>query len=122
MFASQFEGVASQRQRAGGIAQALDVEPGYLFLESTRPEQKVAGGNTCVLEIQLAPLFAVHETGRFPYRESRRSPFDQHRAYSFQSRPKAHIDQEQIRLWAVGGEYLAAVDQVVAAILAGAGL
>ncbi|MPM84490.1 hypothetical protein SDC9_131562 [bioreactor metagenome] len=56
------------------------------------------------------------------HHKARRALFDQHRTDATHAGAKAHIDQEQLGLRAVGGEHLAAVDDVVVAVLSRTGL
>src|SRR5262245_41584414 len=94
MLARLVEGITPERQRACGIADALDVEPGHLLLEAAGPEQHVLGRHAAIVEVQLAPLLAAHEGRRLADDEARRAAFDDHRADAADAGTEAHIDEE----------------------------
>src|SRR6185437_10653781 len=62
--------VAAEGERAGGVADTLDVEPRHLLLEAARTEQHVLGADAAILEMQFAPQFAAHELLRRADREA----------------------------------------------------
>ena len=121
MFTRHIETVTPQGQRARGIAQALHVEAGDLFFEPANAQQHLAGRDAAVFKIQLAPLLATHEVGRLANGEPRRAALHQHRANAVHPGAKAHINQKQRRMRAVGGKHLAAVDDHRIALQRGAG-
>src|SRR5262245_8172401 len=122
MLARLVEGVAAEGERAGGIAEALDVEAGHLLLEAAGSEQDILCRDAAILEMQLAPLLAAHEARRLADGEARRIALDDHRADAADPGPVAHIDEEDRGVPAEGGEHLAAIDDVVRAVRLGAGL
>src|SRR5262245_49342448 len=59
--ACALERVAAERERARGVAEALDVEAGHLLLEAAFAEQDHVLGYAHVFEVQLGPFLAGHE-------------------------------------------------------------
>src|SRR5882757_11482218 len=116
MLARLIEGIAPERERARGIAEALDVETGHLLLEAAGPEQHVLRRDAAVLEMELAPFLAAHELRRLADGEARRVALDDDRADAAHTGPIAHIDEKDRGVWAEGGKQLAAVDDVVRAV------
>src|SRR3981081_4487345 len=94
MLARLIEGIAPERERARGIAEALDVETGHLLLEAAGPAHDGLRRDAAVLEMELPPFLAAHEARRLPDLEARRVALDDHRADAAQPRSVAHIDEE----------------------------
>src|SRR5215211_503776 len=121
IIARRIERIAPERQRAGGVADALDIEARDLLLESARPEQHVFRGNAAALEMQLAPLLAAHKTRRRADRETRRATLDNYRTDAFQPGSVTHIYKKYCSIWAEGRKHLGAVDDVMRAVRSRAG-
>src|SRR5215204_1674534 len=98
MLARLVEGVAPERERAGAVAEPLDVEASHLLLEAARSEQHVGGRDAAVLEVEPAPLLTTHEARRRTDAEAGRVALDQHRADAAGAGAVAHVDQEQRRI------------------------
>src|SRR5215831_889620 len=122
MLARLVEGITPERQRARGVAEALDVETRHLLLEAARSQQDVLRRNAAIFEMEFAPLFAAHEARGLPDGKARRAALDDHRADAADTWPVAHIDQKNPRVRAEAGKQLAAVDDVMRAVGLRAGL
>ena len=75
---SRLVGVAAERERACGVADAFDVESGDQLLEPALLEQQSIGGNEDIVEVDLRPLFVGHELRALAEAHSRRLQVDQH--------------------------------------------
>src|SRR5262249_305086 len=122
MLARLVERITPERQRARGVAEALDVEARHLLLEAAGSKQDVLRRNAAIVEMQFAPLLAAHEARGLPDDKARRAALDDHRADPADARPVAHIDQKNRRIRAEAGKELAAVDDVMGAVGLRAGL
>src|SRR5215510_4559003 len=80
MLARLIEGITSERQRARGIAEALDVEARHLLLEAAGSKQDVLRRNAAIVEMQFAPLLAAHKARGLPDGKARRAALDDHRS------------------------------------------
>ena len=122
MLAGDVEGVTSKGQRAGRVAQALDVERRDLLLEAALAQQDVLRADIDVFEIELAPVVAADIAGRTAEGEALLPALDKDRADAVHTWAVTHIDQEQVGVRAVGGEDLRTVDAEAVAVRRGGGL
>ncbi len=116
MLARQIEGVASDCERASGIADALCVEAFDLALETSGRQQHLPGSDPAVLKVELAPSLAAHEAALLAERKARCSPLDQHRADAVDPLPEPDINEKQRRVRTVGREDFGAIDPEALAV------
>src|SRR5262249_15809604 len=121
MLTRALRGIASERQRTRGVAEPLDVEGRDLLLEAAGAEQHVLGRDATIVEMQLGPLLATHEAGWLADRETWRAALDDHRADAAKARSIAQIDEKDLGIRTESREPLRAVDDVMRAVLPGAG-
>src|SRR5215470_8540824 len=109
MFACPVEGITSQRKRARGVADALDVEARHLLFEAARAEQQVIDRDAAIVEMQLAPFFTAHESRRLPDVKAGCPALDDDGADAADAGPETEVNQENRRIAAEGGKDLTAV-------------
>src|SRR2546422_6628091 len=100
--ARRLVGVAPERERARGVADALDVEARDLPLEAALLQQHHLLGNEDIVEAQLCPLFPRHELRAFSKHDLFR--FHQHGTDSADPRTETHISENQVGVSRVRGE------------------
>src|SRR5439155_10974713 len=104
------EGIPAHGDRPGRVAEPLDVEPADLPLESALAEQHLTSGQVAVVEVQLAPVLAVHELRRSADDEAGCVAVDEYRSDAADAGTESDVDQEDAGLGAVRREHLRAVD------------
>ncbi len=72
VLAGDVKGMTPDGERTRRVADALDVEPGYLLLETASAQQDVFRRNEAIFEIKLLPAVAAHEMRLLTEREARR--------------------------------------------------
>src|SRR6185503_1276769 len=114
--ARALEGVAAERERARGVADALDVEAADLLLETAFLEQHHVGWDVNVVEVQLGPLFAGHEGGGLTPPDAWDRLLDENGTDAADAGTEANVGEDHIGIRRVRGEDLLAVDEVAIAV------
>ena len=111
--------MASHRQRAGCIADALGIERGDLLLETARPQQEVLLRNASIREIKRTPFLTAHKGRRLANGEAGRITLDQNGTDAVETRTETNVHKVEFGITAVGPKYLLAVQDVVISLFAG---
>ena len=91
-----------------------------MFFEAAGTQQQVFIGHKAIIKIELRPVFAAHKAGGWPHRKTRRIAVHNQRAYALRAGAKAHVNQENGGVRAVGRKHLGARHPVAALYLDGA--